>query len=168
MHRIWVRRLTPSVSSDRCPCSSLSGSVRMKSRRLYWLSGTLLGSKWEGHPKRGRERFNLKSVQLRCWGPQGRALGLGACNVWMCEGDDDTHPLSWQCSTVSSNRNLTAHIGCSSVIIFLQIMAAKLYSLRHKSTSLLLINTWCMLTHTHAHTLPQGPEWRRPGLWWNR
>lgn len=38
----------------------------MKSRLLYWLSGTLLGSEWEGHPPGGRERerFNLKSVQL--------------------------------------------------------------------------------------------------------
>lgn len=40
------------------------GPVRMKSRRLYWLSAALLGSEWEGHPRRGRERFNLKSVQL--------------------------------------------------------------------------------------------------------
>lgn len=57
--------LAPSVSLHFSARSSPSGSARKEiTGGRHRLSGALLGCEQEGHPQRGHQRFNLKSVQL--------------------------------------------------------------------------------------------------------
>lgn len=133
-----------SVSLDLSRCSSQSAFAQMKSRQLYWLSGTLLSFEWEGRLQCARERFNLKSVQLTA--EHSRCSSVCVCA--RCAGGG-----TLTCSTISSNQNsdsasmshLFEHIAAGLPIMSTKIL--KLYSRPQKWTSL-LPETHNAYTHT--------------------
>lgn len=156
-------RLSPSVSPDLSRCSSHSGFAQMKSRQLYWLSGTLLGFEWEGRLQCARERFNLKSVQLAA---EHSLLfkRMCVCVRKVCKGDTNMqHNLIKSNFDSASMSHPFKHISAGLPVMSTALL--KLYSRLQKWTSLLLKDAQCIYTHW-LHT--EGPWRRRPGLWWNR
>lgn len=135
---------------------------QMKSRQLYWLSGTFLGFEWEGRLQCARERFNLKSVQLTAEHSCCSSVCVCVCRV--CKGDTNT-----QYNLIKSNFDSasTAH-PFKHVSAGLPVMSSKvlkLYSRLQNWTSLLL-KTHNAYTHTgRTQRARSGAVW---GLWWNR
>lgn len=118
----------------------------MKSRLLYWLSGTLLGSEWEGHPPRGRERererFNLKSVQLTdehsscasvCVCVCVRERGDPGLRYNLIKSDFDTTSTVRFCSPVSAGAQVMSKL-CSSAAEILPSYSQILDAYQHKHT----------------------------------
>lgn len=150
-----MRLLAPPCLLDLSPCLSPPGCMRMKSRWLYWLSGTFLSSEWEGHPQRGQERFNLKSVQLAC------------ANVCVWEGEILTWILPHDKVIATSHQNITPLLNfCYYTSRSANNVSKSSISGHRKQTATSFLHHFNK--HTHTHTLPPGPQWRHPGPWQNR